>query len=120
MITKRLLTASPNESIAEVGEFRLSVPHRQSENKPFVIFERLGVEYYIELGNSIIGNKTRIANFFVKFDNQLTVISNRIDKMNEKKNEFGEQLKYSSSIAERIEDLEKELAEIFDRISRKN
>ena len=120
VITKMLLTASPNESIAEVGEFCLSVPHRQSENKPFVIFERLGVEYYVELGNSIIGNKTRIANFFVKFDNQLTVISNRIDKMNEKKNELGEQLKYSSSIAERIENLEKELAEIFDKISRKN
>ena len=120
MITKRLLTASPNEIIAEVGEFCLSVPHRQSENKPFVIFERLGVEYYVEFGSSLGGNKTRLANFFVKFGNQLTAISKRIDKLNDEKKELDEQLKYSSSMAERIEDLEKELAEIFDRISRKN
>ena len=112
--------ASPNESIAEVGEFCLSVPHRQSENKPFVIFKRLGIEYYVEFGNSIIGNKTRIVNFFAKFDNQITAISKRINKLNEKKNELGEQLKYSSQISKRIEYLEKELAEIFDRISRKN
>ena len=120
VITKRLLTASPNESIAEVGEFRLSVPYRQPENKPFVIFERLGVEYYVELGNSVVGNKTRIANFFVKFDNQLTAISNRIDNLNDKKKELGEQLKYSSQMTKKVNRLEAELADIFDRISIKN
>ena len=120
MITKRLLTASPNESIAEVGEFCLSVPYRQSENKPFVIFKRLNVEYYVEFGSSLSGNKTRLANFFAKFDNQITAISKRIDKLNDKKKELSEQLQYSSQMAKKIESLETELAQIFSRISTKD
>ena len=92
---------------------------KQSESKPFLIVNRLQ-DYYVEVGESIAGNKTRLANFFAKFDNQIVAISKRIDELNDKKNVLGEQLKYSSQIAERIEHLEKELAEIFDRISRKN
>ena len=97
----------------------MSVPHRQSENKPFVIFERLGVEYYMEFGSSLAGNKTRLTNFFAKFDNQILAISKRIDKLNAKKKELGEQLKYSSQMAKKVERLETELAEIFSRISMK-
>ena len=48
------------------------------------------------------------------------MVTKRIDKLNDKENELNEQLKYSSQIAERIEHLEKELAEIFNRISIKN
>ena len=114
------MTASPNESIAEVGEFRLSVPHRQSENKPFVIFERLGVEYYIELGNSIIGNKTRIANFFFKFGTQIETRENRINAMKKKQYALMEQLNCSSGIAERIKVLENEVKTLFDKISIKS
>ena len=44
----------------------------------------------------------------------------RAELVNEYKKELGEQLKYSSQISKKIECLEIELAEIFDRISRKN
>ena len=56
----------------------------------------------------------------MKFDNQITAISKRIDKLNDKKKELGEQLKYSSQMAKKVERLETALAEIFDRISMKN
>ena len=106
--------------ITHVGEFSICAPCKQSENRPFVIIGRLQQEYYVEVGESLAGNKTRIANFFAKFDNQITAISKRIDKLNDKKKELSEQLQYSSQMAKKIESLETELAEIFSRISTKD
>lgn len=122
-ITKTFPHGKPEEFVTSICDlangFWIRLPQKQSENKPFVIFKRLYTDYYVEVGESLAGNKKRLANFFAKFDNQITAISKRIDKLNAKKKELGEQLKYSSQMAKKVERLETELAEIFSRISMK-
>lgn len=122
-ITKEYPYGKPGQTIATIGGlpngFSIRIPQKQSESKPFLIVNRLQ-DYYVEVGESIAGNKTRLANFFAKFNNQIVAISKRIDELNDQKKELGEQLKYSSQMAKKVERLETELAEIFSRISMKD
>ena len=67
IVTAKLGAFSHDREIAKIGEFSLRFPHTQSEKKQFLIFERLNTEYYVEFGDSISGNKTRLSNFFEKF-----------------------------------------------------
>ena len=54
-----------------MGEFNAIAPINQSEGNLFVIFERKGAEFYLELGRSESGNKTRIRNFFKGFEGKI-------------------------------------------------
>lgn len=102
-----------------IGEFRISAPHSQSEKKLFAIFERLGISYYLEFGNSVTGNKTRISNFFSKFSTQIEAREKRIEVLQKKQQALRGQLTYSSEISNRIEMLECEIKALFERISAK-
>ena len=118
-LTRRLPHAAPHEALAMIGEFRISAPHSQSEKKLFAIFERLGISYYLEFGNSVTGNKTRISNFFSKFSTQIEAREKRIEVLKNKQQALSGQLNYSSEISNRIETLEREIKALFERISAK-
>lgn len=116
IILKSLEQAKPSEKIASVGEFNAVAPINQSEGNLFVIFERKGAEFYLELGKSESGNKTRIKNFFKGFRDKIDERVKRLEKLKVQKEEAEKQLNYSSSSLTRVKELERELKEIFDRI----
>lgn len=120
LITNQYLFASPHVAIATMGEFQIYVPQNQVEKKPYVIIQRCGVEYYLEVGNSVNGNKSRFAHFFLKFDTQLLNRKKRIEELNKRIKELGEQLEYSSLMPKKIQRLEKEIENIFTLITTKN
>ena len=92
-------------------------PHTQSEKKQFLIFERLNTEYYVEFGDSISGNKTRLSNFFEKFKNQVASVEKRYDELEEKKENLKNQIQYCSGIEKKIKKLEDEKQVLFDKLS---
>ena len=117
IVTSKLGAFSPDREIAKIGEFSLRFPHTQSEKKQFLVFDRLNTEYYVEIGDSISGNKTRLSNFFEKFKNQVTYLEKHYDELDEKKENLKNQIQYCSGIEKKIEKLEAEKQAIFDKIS---
>ena len=117
LVTSKLGAFSPDREIAKIGEFSLRFPHTQSEKKQFMVFDRLNTEYYVEFGDSVSGNKTRLSNFFEKFKNQVSNLEKRYDELEEKKENLKNQIQYCSGIEKKIEKLEAEKQAIFDKIS---
>lgn len=117
LITSQLEAFSPDREITKIGEFSLCFPHTQSEKKQFLVFERLNTEYYVEFGDSVSGNKTRLSNFFEKFNNQVSNLKKRYEELEEKKENLKNQIQYCSGIEKKIEKLEEEKEAIFDKIS---
>ena len=117
IITEKLKVFLPDADITQIGEFSLRYPYMQSEKKLFVILERLGVEYYVEFGDSASGNKTRLSNFFEKFKNQVSNIEKRSDELDKKKENLQSQIRYDSGIENRIKRLEDEKQALFNRLS---
>ena len=115
-ITKKAPVAKPAEEICHIGEFKIVAPISQSEKKLFVIISRLNVDYFLEIGESTSGNKTRLMNFFTKFCQQIEISQKRVQTLEEKRSALEGQLAYSSNITEKIEELEKELSAIFEQI----
>lgn len=118
-ITDRLPHAAPNEKLSSIGEFRMFVPQAPSDKKLFVILERLGVQYYLELGDSVSGNKRRIFNFFDKFPSQISSLEKKLETLKQKQDALTKQLCYSSQITEQIKVLEQEVKALFEKISNK-
>lgn len=117
IVTSKLGAFSHDREIAKIGEFSLRFPHTQSEKKQFLIFERLNTEYYVEFGDSISGNKTRLSNFFEKFKNQVASVEKRYDELEEKKENLKNQIQYCSGIEKKIKKLEDEKQVLFDKLS---
>jgi predicted nucleic acid-binding Zn-ribbon protein len=120
IVTSKLGAFSPDREIAKIGEFSLRFPHTQSEKKQFLVFDRLNTEYYVEIGDSLSGNKTRLSNFFEKFKNQVSNLEKRYDELEEKKENLKNQIQYCSGIEKKIERLEEEKQALFDKLSIKN
>ena len=110
-------TPSSKKLISPLEEFQLFTPYNQSEKKRYIILERLGVEYYMEFGNSISGNKTRLVYFFEKFDKNIEKEKKQIEDLKSKQSALLGQLAYSSQTAQKIKYLEIELSKIFNQIS---
>jgi hypothetical protein len=117
IITEKLKVFLPDADITQIGEFSLRYPYMQSEKKLILILERLGVEYYVEFGDSASGNKTRLSNFLEKFKNQVSNIEKRSDELDKKKENLQSQIRYDSGIENRIKRLEDEKQALFNRLS---
>ncbi len=120
IITKSGIRCNPNEMLGRIGEFKVISPITQSENKKYIILERENVEYFIEISESVSGNKTRLMNFFNKFNDQISARENRIKYAEEKKSNLKGQATYTSDVSQKIETLEKELFAIFEEIRNKD
>ena len=113
-------TAEPRDELCSYLEFKLICPDRWEKEKRIVLLERLGVAYRLELGETEAGNKTRIKNLFKNLHKQVTIKKDRKIELEKLNNTLKEQMMYDSGIREKIQRLETEVKEIFERISEKN
>lgn len=116
LVNAKLKLAQGGEVIAKIGEFEILAP-LQKTTKPFAYISRNGVKYYIEFSESLSGNKTRLNNFFSKFDNQLKNISKAIGDLEEKNKGLKKLLTIKPETASKIKMIEAELSDIFSRLS---
>ena len=100
-----------------IGEFSLAVPLVLEGEKLIAILERCGVEYHLELGKTASGNKTRLVNFFERFERQVAIRETRLQELTRRRQDLEQQATYSSSIQETIQQLEAARNALFERIS---
>lgn len=112
--------AEPRDELCSYLEFKLKCPDRWEKEKRIVLLERLGMAYRLELGDTESGNKTRIKNFFKNLHKQVTIKKDRKIELEKMNNTLKEQTMYDSGVGKKIQCLEAEVKEIFERISAKN
>ncbi len=61
-------------------DFKISLPDRQNEKKPYIILARLNTHYELDISTSVSGNARRLYNFFIHFPRQAENIQAQIDK----------------------------------------
>ena len=104
--------------IGEICEFIINASCYKN-GKTFLVLSRSGVDYRLELSDSLTGNKKRINNFFSKFDKQIEAKENMLNELKKKKLELTKRLEYSSDIVNTIKRLKSELRQIFAELSAK-
>ena len=62
-------------------DFKISLPDRQNEKKPYIILNRLDTPYFVNVSMSVSGNRRRLYNFFIHFPRQAEEIQAQIDKI---------------------------------------
>ena len=80
--------------IGEICEFIINASCYKN-GKTFLVLSRSGVDYRLELSDSLTGNKKRINNFFSKFDKQTKAKENILNELKKKKLELTEQVGYN-------------------------
>ena len=115
LIENKLFGAA-SQKIGELAEFHVYTPEKQSQSKPYLCFERLGIVYFVEFGNSKSGNMTRLKNFLKGFDKILQNFRKELINCENKKELLEDRLREKSLTAEKIKRLEKEVQELFNKI----
>ncbi len=117
VIAKNLF-AAPIGCIGNFIGFDMFVPDRQLKSKPYIRFERLGVSYYSVFGENVKGNVIRLKNFLKSFNGIIENIKKAISDNEEKIRMLSETSLYKQYSLEKIQSLEKEVANLFERIKK--
>lgn len=118
-IISQNLFASPVGCIGNFLEFKMSVPQKQSKSKPSIVFERLGVLYHYVFGENIAGNVTRLKNFLKNFNEVVNKIKFLIAENDIKIKMLSQPDSAKQYSDEKIKLLEKQVAELFEKIKTK-
>ena len=118
-IISQNLFASPVGCIGNFLEFKMSVPQKQSKSKPSIVFERLGVLYHYVFGENIAGNVTRLKNFLKNFNEVVNKIKFLIAENDTKIKMLSQPDSAKQYSDEKIKLLEKQVAELFEKIKTK-
>jgi hypothetical protein len=65
--------------------FNAYLPAVQDEKKPYYFLEREAVSYAVEIGETLVGNGTRVMNFFKKFSKYEEIFRSRVYELIERK-----------------------------------
>lgn len=86
-----------------VMDFKISLPDRQNEKKPYIILSRLNTRYELDVSTSVSGNARRLYNFFIHFSRQIEEIEKQqdtleaslkeLDTIKRKKNPYPDQIR---------------------------
>ena len=93
--------------------FRIILPANMTVEKPYVWLSRNG-RYYVELGDTEVGNLIRIDNFLDSLGDHLTGLNEGLEKLKKKEREIEAELSKDESFAEQIEQYNKKV-ETIDR-----
>lgn len=76
------------DSNLSVLDFRIILPENQNKDKPYIFLERNGGKYYLEMGESTLGNGRRIINFLKGFEKTYNKLSEYKQKLIKRKEEI--------------------------------
>lgn len=91
--------------------FRILLPANMTPEKPYIWLERSG-RYYVELGDTEVGNLIRVDNFLDELPGHLDALKQELRKMEEKESDIQAELAKSESYADEIEKYKKRLAKL--------
>ncbi|MCR5808801.1 MAG: DEAD/DEAH box helicase family protein [Clostridiales bacterium] len=93
--------------------FRIILPANMTVEKPYVWLSRNG-RYYVELGDTEVGNLIRIDNFLESLNDHLAGLNEGLEKLKRKEREIEAELSKDESFSEQIEEYKKKV-ETIDR-----
>lgn len=91
--------------------FDIVLPANMTREKPYVWLSRQG-KYYVELGDTEIGNLVRIDNFLDTLDDHLEKLKTCLSKLTEKEIELKAELSKDENYSEQIEKYKAEVEKI--------
>ena len=118
---REVIGESVRENILEIKEkklisyrgFDIILPANMKPEKPYVWLKRDG-KYYVELGDTDIGNLIRIDNYLDSLPDYLDEFKRGLDKMLEKEKDLKQELAKDESYSDKIEEYKK-IVEDLDR-----
>lgn len=106
----------PNRSLGMLLGFNAYLPALQDEKKPYYFLERETVSYAVEIGETLVGNGTRVMNFFKKFSKFEENFQKRIYELAERKKQIDIELEQPIRYKAEMEQAQKERDEIKSQI----
>ena len=91
--------------------FRILLPANMTPEKPYIWLERSG-RYYVELGDTEVGNLIRVDHFLDELPGHLDGLKRELRKMEEKESDIQAELAKGESYADEIEKYRKRLAKL--------
>ena len=106
----------PNRSLGMLLGFNAYLPSLQNEKKPYYFLERETVSYAVEIGETLVGNGTRVMNFFKKFSKFEENFKKRVYELIERKKQIDIELERPIHYKVEMEQAQKERDEIKSQI----
>lgn len=91
--------------------FEIVLPANMTHEKPYIWLTRQG-KYYVELGDTEIGNLVRIDNYLDTLDDHLEKLKTCLSKLTEKEIELKAELAKDENYSEQIENYKAEVEKI--------
>ena len=95
--------------------FDIVLPANMSPERPYLWLKRSG-KYYVELGDTDIGNLIRIDNFLDSLDEHLAALEQGLESLNDKERDIRSELSKDESYIDRIEEYKKKLEKLDKRL----
>ena len=103
------------KTILVYNGFDIIVPTNLSTDKPYLYVEKYG-RYTIDLGQTILGDLTRIDNFFGDLDNHLEDLQNELKGLYRRQTDIEEELRSNVNYADKIEELKNEVKILDEKL----
>ena len=95
--------------------FDIILPANMTLEKPYIWLKRQG-KYYLELGDTEIGNLVRIDNYLDMLDEHLEKLKTGLSKLKEKEIELKAELSKDENFSEQIEKYKTEVEKIDKKL----
>ena len=103
------------KTILVYNGFDIIVPTNLSTDKPYLYVEKYG-RYTIDLGQTILGDLTRIDNFFGDLENHLEDLQNELKGLYRRQTDIEEELRSNVNYADKIEELKNEVKILDEKL----
>jgi len=95
--------------------FDIVLPANMSPERPYLWLKRSG-KYYVELGDTDIGNLIRTDNFLDSLDEHLAALEQGLESLNDKERDIRTELSKDESYTDRIEEYKKKIEKLDKRL----
>ena len=95
--------------------FDIVLPANMSPERPYLWLKRSG-KYYVELGDTDIGNLIRTDNFLDSLDEHLAALEQGLESLNDKERDIRSELSKDESYTDRIEEYKKKIEKLDKRL----
>ena len=112
---KNNILRSEERKLISYRGFDVILPANMIQEKPYVYLQRTA-RYYLELGDTEIGNLVRIDNFLETLDGYLEEQKSNLQKLKEKENDINKELSKDENYYDVIEKLRIELEKIDNKL----
>lgn len=112
---KEHVSETKEKTLTTYRGFDLVLPANMTPAKPYLWLKKSG-KYYVELGDTDVGNLIRIDNFLDALGDHLNELTQNLEKLREKERDIRQELAKDESYADQIETYKKKVEELDKKL----